>query len=140
MGRRRRYVLARHLRDRYHNVRFPFVPRGVYEESVEHYRIMLADERARTDYLTRLVADMKVAGGTVVPGASAPRPSRAANPAMDKVLAVIDANPLVQDDPTLRSHLIRTAEERLARNADIDDLVTEMATWYVPTISTEDED
>ena len=121
-------------------MRFPFVPRSLYDDAVADLRSRLDAADAQVDYLTRLVADMKVAGGTVVPGASAPRPVRPANPAMDKVLAVIDANPLVQDDPTLRSHLIRTAEERLARNADIDDLVTEMGTWYVPTISTEDED
>jgi hypothetical protein len=116
------------------SMKFPFVPRGVYEDVTQ----MLRDERARTHALTETVVQMRLAGGVMLPTerrqALAPR-------TRSHFEKLIDENPHAAR-PGVRAALLRFVAQQQLKNVDPDKIAYELQNWHRvrPAAADDDDD
>ena len=118
-------------------MKFPFVSRSIYED----VRKMLEERTERLDYLTDLLADMKVSGATLQRLTSAAGgTAKLETKPKSAIQQAIDESEHASKNLRLRTHLAKWAERELERGQDEEKVLNRLRTWHQPSEDDDDDD
>lgn len=125
-------------------MRWPFVPRSLFDETVADLRVRLDASDLDRRRLTRTIVKLKISGAhipRVLDGARLEQRPR------DPFEQIVDENPRAQQDPRLRRHLLTWATRQHQLHAAdecsglSDEAIKErLRTWSVVTVEEDDDD